>query len=154
MTTQIEKQETKKATGKAEQPPMESAPETLRKPADTLDESRAQAKIAYATYLKAQRKVATAYKEREQQEQTAYKETEQIANKDCDKAIEHAWRVREETEREAEKAYRKAIEKATQVYQESVAQALSVCRQTIEQGWQASRETSEQIWEIFQRASG
>ena len=154
MTTQVEKQETKKAVQKAEQPPMESAPQTIEKAADPLTEFRTQAEIAYAAYLKAQRKVATAYKEREQKEQIAYKGTEQIANEDCDKVIEQALRVREEEEREAEKACKIAKEKAAKVYQESVGQALGVCRQAIDQAWQASRETSEQIWRAFQGDGG
>ena len=66
MTTKVDQEQPGKTVGKAEQPAIESAPQTFKKPADPLDEFRAQAEMAYAAYLKAQRKVATAYKEREQ----------------------------------------------------------------------------------------
>ena len=65
MTTKVEQEQPKKALEKGEQPLTESAPETSQKPMDPLNEFRAQAEMAYAAYLKAQRKVATAYKERE-----------------------------------------------------------------------------------------
>ncbi len=151
VSTAVEEPQVKK--GAKAQKPGQDAPEPQPR-SNPLEELRKQAEMAYDTYLGAQRKVARAYREREQAEVVTYKQLEEKANKDCDEAIREALAVRTEAEQSARQEYQKTLEKAAKVYEQSVADALRVCRDTIQQQWQVTNELSEQIWNIFQGDGG
>ena len=71
---------------------------------DSLDDARRQAEMAYLTYLKAQNKVVTAYRDRERQEQNIYKAAELKANTIYEQAITKAIKTRDNAEQAAEQA--------------------------------------------------
>ena len=150
MSTAIEEIEVKKTAGKVQKPAAQNVAEAPAKGINPLEELRKQAEMAYNSYQGAQRKVASAYRQREQEEVKAYKFIEQEANDGCDEAIRKALAVRVESERNARDAYEKALEKAGKVYEGTVAESLKVSRNKIEQQWLVTREFSDQIWNIFQ----
>jgi len=69
----------KKNSGKVEKPAEELSAEEVLKQADPLEDLLSQAQNAYASYVSAQRKVASAYKQREAEEINAFKTVEQEA---------------------------------------------------------------------------
>lgn len=148
-STIVEEPQTKRA-GKGQKQGNEGVEDVSMSLPNPLEELRKQAEAAYTSYLGAQRKVAKAYRQREQQEVSNYKLTEQQANKDCDDAIQQALAARTRTEKAARDAYEKAMEEASKDYDQKVTEALKSCRQAIENQWQIANELSEQIWTIFQ----
>jgi len=117
---------------------------------DSLDDARRQAEMAYLTYLKAQNKVVTAYRDRERQEQNIYKAAELKANTIYEQAITKAIKTRDNAEQAAEQAYLQAKKNAAAIFEDSVRTALTTRNETIEQTWNVMTETSSQVWEIFQ----
>jgi hypothetical protein len=142
-------QQLNKTTQKIEDKIVKSTPDTKTQDLDTLSEVRSLAEKAYQAYMDAQRRVATAYRERAYQEEKAYEEIEGKANRECTEAIEKAFKIRDKAEQEAEMAYQEAREKAAQLCQQKIEQALSVRSRTVQEAWVISRETSERIWKIF-----
>ena len=150
MRTVVKGAGVKKTNGKVQKQVTQTPAEGPPRGPNPLEELRKQAELAYSSYLGAQRKVAGAYRQREEEEVKAYKLAEQQANDTYDEAIRKALAVRIESERSAREACDRALEKAGQVYQDSVAEALRACRDTIEQRWQTTWELADQIWHIFQ----
>ena len=150
MSTAVEEIELRKAGGKVQKPSAQNTNESSTKGMNPIEELRRQAEMAYTTYQGAQRKVASAYRQREQEEVKVYKLAEQEANRVCDEEIGKALEARTLAERNARESYEKTLEKAKSAYEESVIVALRTCRETIEQRWQVAREFSDQIWSIFQ----
>ena len=144
------KQQSKKGNGSADKKNLQSTREVSETTVDPINDLRAQAELAYNTYLEAQRKVARAYREFEQKEVNAHRQAAVQASNSCDRAIQQSMRIREKAEWEAEETYREAREKVAKAYKESVAQALRVCWKTIEQAWERSTEVSDRVWKIFQ----
>ena len=149
MTTTVNKPEAKEATAQAVEQDAGRTPEVPKK-VNPFDEMQARARMAYHSYLEAQRDVANAYRERDGQDQETFKGVEREAYKNYEKVIEKALRNREKAEQDADEACKRAKEKAAQVYEENVKQALKDCKDTIEAAWRVSRETSEQMWTLFQ----
>ena len=76
-TTMTEDQKAKKVVSKDEKQTVELIPEIFKEGNDPLGELMNQAQTAYTSYLKAQRKVAAAYQERQLQGEKTYKEAEE-----------------------------------------------------------------------------
>lgn len=149
-TTTVEETQVKKAAAKGQREGSEATPEMSASSSNPLEELRKQADLAYSSYLGAQRKVAKAYREREQAEVASYKEVEERANRECDETIKRALATRTERDRSAKELYEKALEASAHEYEAIVDEALKVCRQTVQQQWQVANELSDQIWNIFQ----
>jgi hypothetical protein len=99
--------------------------------------TQSEVRIAYQTYVEAQKTLLSAFKEQEQQGENAYKNTER-RYRAYEEIIDKAFKNREILDNEALELYRMTVEKAGAVYRETIKQALQLCKQTTDQAWQSS----------------
>jgi hypothetical protein len=111
---------------------------------DPIVETQGEVRIAYQTYVEAQKTLLSAFQEQEQRAENAYRNTER-RYRAYEEIIDKAFKNREILDNAALESYRKTVEKAVAVYRETLKHALELCKQTTDQAWQSSIRACEPV---------
>lgn len=123
---------TPKATNKTSTP----------KNVDPVEETHDEVRLAFQTYVEAQKDLEYAVKEQEQQGENSHRNNER-RYRIYEDIIDKAFAKRQEADDNAFALYRKTVEQVAAEYRKTLNQNLMECKQTTDNAWQASLTVRE-----------